>query len=64
MQDEDDKTSLDVLSPVARTPSTDMAISLDQADTLIVMSEADEHMQYSLEEDDHIETVVLEDSSR
>jgi hypothetical protein len=31
---------------------------------MVVMSETDEQMQYSLEVDEQIETVVLEDASR
>jgi hypothetical protein len=36
----------------------------DTTTTMVVMSETDEQMQYSLEVDEHTETVVLEDPSR
>jgi len=36
----------------------------ERSDTVGVMSDTDEHMQYSLEEDDNVETVVLDDTTR
>ena len=54
-----DDNAVPVLSP---DPPSD---GLQPADsTMVVITKADEHMQYSLEEDEHVETVVLEDSSR